>query len=84
MKKEMESVVDITQEIIETAKVLEKEVLLREVAEALDESLDVHASLEEPNPQVFPMWSREARLILGNQITILKALQYLLTGRKNV
>ncbi len=72
--------IDITQEIIKAARDMDKETLLREVKEALDESLDVHAELEEPNPQVFPMWSREARLVLGNQITILKALQHLLTG----
>ncbi len=80
MKREIEGPIDITDEIVQAAREMDKEVLLREVTEALDESLDVHAELEEPNPQVFPMWSREARLILGNQITILKALQCLLTG----
>jgi len=71
---------DLTREVIKAAREMDKENLLREVKEGLDESLDVHAVLEEPNPQVFPMWSREARLLLGNQITILKVLQYLLTG----
>lgn len=80
MKKEIHST-NITGEVIEAVRELDKGVLIREVGEALDETLDQHTELEEPHlAQTFPMYSREARLVLGNQITILKVLRYLLTG----
>jgi hypothetical protein len=71
---------DKTEEIVKAVEALNKAGLVREVKEALDETLDTCHELEEPNPQVLHVWSREAKLVLDNQATILRVLQYLLAG----
>ncbi len=89
MKKEVknidvtEELTGITKELVKAARIMDRKGILLEVQEALDETIEEYSTLEELHDQMDQkgvlIHIKEERLILGNQVTILRVLQYLLT-----